>query len=63
MTVNVQKKWFLIKHLDVICMVVGVENGKYLKCGKRMEQVLLLKWESLKTIVNNNHFVEWRYKK
>jgi hypothetical protein len=63
MTVNVHKKCFLIKHLDVIYSVVGIENGKYLKCGKRMEQVLLLKWESLKTIVNNNHFVEWRYKK
>ena len=58
-----KKKWFLIKHLYVIYSVVGIENGKYLKCGERMEQVLLLKWESLKTIVNNNHFVEWRYKK
>ena len=63
MAVHVKRKWFLIKHLDVIYSVVGIENGKYLKCDKRMEQVLLLKWESLKTIVNNNHFVEWRYKK
>ena len=63
LTVNVQKKWCLVKHLDVICISVGVENGKYLKCDKRMEQVLLFKWESLKTIVNNNHLIESRYKK
>jgi len=63
MTANVQKKWCLVKHLDVIYIAVGIENGKYLQCDKRMEQVLLLKWESLKTIVNNNHFIKSRYKK
>jgi len=63
LTVNVQKKWCLVKHLDVIYIVVGIENGKYLKCDKRMEQVLLFKWESLKTTVNNKNFVETRDKK
>ena len=63
LTVTAQKKWCLVKHLDVICIAVGIENRKYLKCDKRMEQVLLFKWESFNPIVNNNHFVESRYKK
>ena len=47
LTATAQKKWCLVKHLDVIYIAVGIENGKHLKCDKRMEQVLLLKWESL----------------
>ena len=63
LTVTVHKKCCLVKHLDMIYIAVSIENGKYLKCDKRMEQVLLFKWESLKTSVNNNHFVESRDKK
>jgi len=63
LTVTVQKKYFLVKHLDMIYIAVSIENGKYLKCDKRMEQVLLFKWESLKTTVNNKNFVETRDKK
>ena len=32
MKANVYKNCFLVRHLDVICIVVGIETGKYLKC-------------------------------
>ena len=63
MTANFHKKCFLIKYLDVICLVLGIENGEYLKWDKRMEQVLLFKRESSKTILNNNRFTKSRDKK
>ena len=53
---NVQKKWCLVNHLDVICIAVGIENGKYLQCDKRMEQVLLLKMGKLKNYCKQQSF-------
>ncbi len=40
-TVNVREKQCLIGHLDVFCLSVSIENRKYLKRDKRLEQVLL----------------------